>query len=52
MSDPNDDLGSVADSGVPDDPEPGDRGEDDPRQGPGAATDSPASQGSPVGPPD
>jgi hypothetical protein len=27
MSDPNDDLGSVADSGVPDDPEPGDRGE-------------------------
>lgn len=67
MTDPNDDLSSVADPGSlgpdamtePDNGNPGDLDVDHEhladghaRGVPGAATDSPAVQGSPVGPPD
>jgi hypothetical protein len=55
MTDPNDDLSSVADSGVPGDDEYQDqtpRQDEDERGVPGVAADSPAAQGSPVGPPD
>ncbi|GAA4966142.1 hypothetical protein [Actinoplanes utahensis] len=63
MTDPNDDLSSVADSGVPGTSEvPEDlhgdlpldeagRAQDGPGV-PGRAADSPAAQGSPIGPPD
>ena len=66
MTNPHDDLSSVADPGSmdadamtePDNGNPGDLDVDhehlaDDRSGtPGAAADSPAAQGSPVGPPD
>jgi hypothetical protein len=56
MTDPNDDLDSIADSGVPeqdDEYQDENPGRDESRRGvPGAAVDSPAAQGSPVGPPD
>lgn len=52
MTDPNDDLDSVADSGVPGDDENAGEPGRDPGPEPGADPDSPAAQGSPVGPPD
>jgi hypothetical protein len=67
MTDPNDDLSNIADPGSmnadamtePDTGNPGDLDHDhqhladDSRPGtPGVAADSPAAQGSPVGPPD
>ena len=67
MTDPNDDLSSIADPGSmdpaamtePDNGNPGDLdhdhadlADDGPGGRPGAAADSPAAQGSPVGPPD
>jgi hypothetical protein len=58
MTDPNDDLSSIADPGSMDpatmgEPEAGaDHEQDDQAGVPGEAADSPAAQGSPVGPPD
>ena len=61
MTDPNDDLDSVADSGSMSDSEDGggDLSYDEVHQAdeggpgiPGEAADSPAAQGAPVGPPD
>ena len=67
MTDPNDDLSSIADPGSmgpdamtePDNGNPGDLDHDHEQLAdgsgpgvPGAAADSPAAQGSPVGPPD
>lgn len=58
MTDPNDSLDSVADPGPAGDDEPEERPGDETRHvpdeggAPGVAADSPAAQGSPVGPPD
>jgi hypothetical protein len=58
MTDPNDDLDSVADPGSMDEgarpqSDRNDHEDDDERRGtPGSAVDSPAVQGSPIGPPD
>lgn len=66
MTDPNDDLSSMADPGSmdpdtmtePDNDQPGDLTYDEAHRAgagsgvPGEAADSPAAQGSPVGPPD
>ncbi len=66
MTDPNDDLSSIADPGSmdlgsmtePDNDNPGDLDQDHEHLAgrgpgvPGGAADSPAAQGSPVGPPD